>query len=59
MAKKKPRPVLLKKGKGIQRIPMSGLRSLESAGKRFEKVTGKKNMDLKEIKKEIMRRKRK
>ena len=54
----KTRPVLLKKGKGLQRIPMSGLRQLESAGKRFQKVTGRTNIELKQIRKEIKARTR-
>lgn len=50
---------LLKKGKGIQRIPMDGLRMLQQSGKAYKKATGQGFKELKEINKEIRRRKRK
>ena len=50
---------LLKKGKGIERIPMSRLRMLQKSGKAYMKATGKGMKELKEISKEITKRKRK
>ena len=50
---------LLKKGKGLGRIPMSGLRSIEKSGKVYQKATGKSSKELKEIQREIQKRRRK
>jgi len=54
--RKKSRPLLLKTGKGLAKIPMAGLKSLESAGKHFQKTTGSVNKELKNIRKEIRAR---
>jgi len=50
---------LLKKGKGIQRIPMAGLKELEKAGTKFSRATGKTlGKELGKIRAEIRKRKR-